>query len=114
MSGSPVRQSIPDEGELKILKEVMKLSELDYLKDQGGLDLSKLKKKNNRNTEDDIDQLFNSTKPPKNKPLNRGASDFNAFPQNQKTSPRYKNEDTNGLLAPVQLGPKKLMPKQYM
>ena len=34
ITNSPM-QSAPDEGELKILREVMKLSELDYLKDHG-------------------------------------------------------------------------------
>ena len=33
------------EDELKILKEVMKMSELDYLKDKGAINLNHLKRK---------------------------------------------------------------------
>jgi hypothetical protein len=66
----------PDENELKLLKEVMKMSELDYLKDAGAININAIKRKNNKEQEDDIDNLFGAEKPLNAKPLNRGASDF--------------------------------------
>ena len=75
------------------------MSELDYLKDAGCLNLNAIKKKNNAEQEDDIDGLFGSEIPKKSKQLNRGASDFQAFPATNM-SPRA-DQDTENLLAPV-------------
>ena len=40
--------NIPDADDEKILKEVMKMSSLEYQKQTGGIDLSHLKKKGNQ------------------------------------------------------------------
>ena len=62
---SAVSEGAGDEGELKLLKEVMKMSELDYLKDAGCLNLNAIKKKGNKEVEDDIDNLFGPDIPTK-------------------------------------------------
>jgi hypothetical protein len=63
--GASMVEGAGDEGELKLLKEVMKMSELDYLKDAGCLNLNAIKKKGNKEVEDDIDNLFGPDIPTK-------------------------------------------------
>lgn len=63
--GASMAEGAGDEGELKLLKEVMKMSELDYLKDAGCLNLNAIKKKGNKEVEDDIDNLFGPDIPTK-------------------------------------------------